>query len=97
MNSTLRAVLIAATTLLVAIVAILGLTERGEPVEAQSVSIEQGRYQFIQLSGSGHHAIFDTDTGTLREWAGNKAGDTYWVYSPNGGRNISRSRISLVQ
>jgi hypothetical protein len=97
MNSTLRIVLIATMTLLVALAAILGLTERGDPVEAQSVYIDQGRYQFFQLTGSGHHAIFDTETGTLGEWAGNKSGDTYWTYSPNGGRNIRRARISLVQ
>jgi hypothetical protein len=97
MNSTLRIGLIATMALLVAIAAILGLTERGAPVEAESVSIEQGRYQFIQLEGSGHHAIFDTETGMLREWAGKKSGDSYWIYSPDGGRNISRARISLGQ
>ncbi len=77
----------------------LTLTGRSAPADAQSISVIQGRYQFIDLGRAGdfpgdHIAIFDTQTGVLREWTGKKGGEL-WTYSAADGREVVRRSITV--
>ena len=75
------------------------LTGRNGPADAQSISVIQGRYQFIDLGKADgipgdHIAIFDTETGVLREWIGKKDGE-FWTYSAAEGREVLRRTITV--
>lgn len=72
---------------------------RHAPAGAQSISVIQGRYQFIDLGGEAgipgnHIAIFDTQTGVLQEWTGKNNGEI-WTYSFTDGRDIVRRSITV--
>ncbi len=75
------------------------LVGRDAPADAQSISCTQGRYQFIDLGNENevpgdHFAIFDTESGVLREWVGKKGGEM-WTYSAAEGREIVRRSITV--
>ena len=89
------------TVLAVAVVLTVAVTFVGRqaPADAESISVIQGRYQFIDLSSEAefpgdHIAIFDTQTGVLQEWVGKKNGEI-WTYSITNGREVARRSITV--
>ncbi len=88
-----------ALTLALLVMLAVSLVGRNAPADAQSISVIQGRYQFIDLGHAGafpgdHVAIFDTETGVLREWIGKKNGEL-WTYSAAEGREVVRRSITV--
>lgn len=72
---------------------------RDQPASAQTFTLNQGRYQYINLTGDAelpgnHFAIFDSEAGVLTEWDGKKGGDVY-LYDVTDARNIDRRSISV--
>ena len=99
MKSNLRRIPLMALTLALLIALAVTLASRNAPADAQSISVIQGRYQFIDLGKAGefpgdHIAIFDTETGVLREWIGKKNGEI-WTYSVAEGREVVRRTITV--
>ncbi len=77
----------------------VSLVGRDAPADAQSNSVTQGRYQFIDLGKANefpgdHIAIFDTESGVLREWVGKKGGEM-WTFSAANEREIVRRSITV--
>ena len=88
-----------ALTLALLIALAVTLTGQSVPADAQSISVIQGRYQFIDLGKAGelqgnHIAIFDTQTGVLREWTAKKGGE-FWTYSVADGREVVRRTMTV--
>ncbi len=99
MRPKLRRIPLIALSLALLIVLAVTLAGRNVPADAQSIRVVQGRYQFVDLGKAGefpgdHIAIFDTQTGVLREWIGKKNGEI-WTYSVAEGRQIERSTITV--
>ena len=72
---------------------------RHTPAGAQSFTVNQGRYQFVDLRSDAdaqvaHFAIFDTESGVLKEWTSKTDGE-YWLYSFSEGRELLRRSITL--
>ena len=99
MTPKLRRIPLIALTLALLVMLAVSLAGRDAPADAQSISVIQGRYQFIDLGKANefpgdHIAIFDTETGVLREWVGKKNGEI-WTYSVAEGREITRRSITV--
>lgn len=91
--------LVIVLTIAVALCIAVLVVGRQAPAGAQSFSVNQGRYQFINLHGEtevpgGHYAIFDTETGVLQEWTGKREGEM-WTYSFRDGRELLRRNITV--
>lgn len=72
---------------------------RDRPASAQTFTLNQGRYQYVDLTADAedpgnHFAIFDSESGILTEWDGKKGGDVY-VYDVRDERDIIRRSISV--
>ena len=89
------------TTVILAAVLVLAATFIGHDrsAAAQSFSLNQGRYQFVDMTGvsempGDHFAIFDSQAGILTEWQGKKGGDVF-TYNVRDERDIIRRSISV--
>jgi len=91
-------ILLAVVAVIVGFVLAVVLPVWNAPAEAESITLNDGRYQYISLDREGaprgeHFAIFDSQSGTVQEWNGKSQGE-HWTYGVSSGREMTRRSIT---